>query len=275
MTLHIRRHLIQACAAILYNANAFTPLTEKAVDFPYTHACVPGLNCQYCRYTIAGCPLGVTQQALSGTFSAVAWQFWGLLVLFGLLFGRMICGWACPMGWLQELLAKAPFPKLKKSRITRALSYVKYIITALFVLAIPLYTGLVTGRGITAFCTWICPGNFLEALFIPTLLQGNGDNLSIAVQNSKFFWVVGLLAAMMWIYRPFCRFLCPLGALYGLFNRFSVFGITVDKETCVSCSACVRSCKMDVRTAGDKECISCGECISQCVVKAIHFKRFR
>ena len=116
MTLHIRRHLIQTCAAILYNANAFTPLTEKAVDFPYTHACVPGLNCQYCRYTIAGCPLGVTQQALSGTFSAVAWQFWGLLVLFGLLFGRMICGWACPMGWLQELLAKAPFPKLKKEQ---------------------------------------------------------------------------------------------------------------------------------------------------------------
>ena len=116
MKLQIRRHAVQLCAAVLYNANAFTPLTGRAVDFPYDKACVPGLNCQYCRYTIAGCPLGVTQQALSGSFSAVAWQFWGMLVLFGLLFGRMICGWACPMGWLQELLNKVPFPKLKKNR---------------------------------------------------------------------------------------------------------------------------------------------------------------
>ena len=165
MNLQIRRHAVQLCAAVLYNANAFMPLTGRAVDFSYDKTCVPGLNCQYCRYTVAGCPLGVTQQALSGSFSAVAWQFWGLLVLFGLLFGRMICGWACPMGWLQELLHKVPFPKLKKNRITYYLSYVKYAVTAVFVLALPLYTGLVTGRGITAFCAWICPGNFLEALF--------------------------------------------------------------------------------------------------------------
>ena len=64
MKLQIRRHAVQLCAAVLYNANAFTPLTGRAVDFPYDKACVPGLNCQYCRYTVAGCPLGVTQQAL-------------------------------------------------------------------------------------------------------------------------------------------------------------------------------------------------------------------
>ncbi|MDN0046752.1 hypothetical protein QVN49_06975 [Megasphaera hexanoica] len=77
MNLQIRRHAVQLCAAVLYNANAFTPLTGRAVDFPYDKTCVPGLNCQYCRYTVAGCPLGVTQQALSGSFSAVAWQFGG------------------------------------------------------------------------------------------------------------------------------------------------------------------------------------------------------
>lgn len=273
MKLQIRRHAVQFCAAVLYNANAFTPLTGRAVDFPYDKTCVPGLNCQYCRNTIAGCPLGVTQQALSGSFSAVAWQFWGLLVLFGLLFGRMICGWACPMGWLQELLNKVPFPKLKKNRMTYYLSYVKYVMTALFVLAVPLYTGLVTGRGITTFCAWICPGNFLEALFLPTLFQGSVDNLIIAVQNSKFFWVMALLVAMLWIYRPFCRFLCPLGAFYGLFNRFSAVGMTVDVKVCIHCSACVQKCPMDIRSVGDRECIGCGACISSCPTKAIRIRR--
>lgn len=272
MNLQIRRHLVQLCAALLYNTNAFTPLTGKSLDLSYQEVCVPGLNCQYCRWTIAGCPLGVTQQALSGSFSAVAWQFWGLLVLLALLFGRMICGWACPMGLLQDLVDKAPLPKLKKSRVTYYLSYLKYVITVLFVLAIPLYTGHVTGRGITAFCAWICPGNFLEALFIPTLLQGSIDNLVIAVHNAKFFPVIGLLIIMMWIYRPFCRFICPLGAFYGLFSRFSFFGVAVDKEKCIGCSACIRTCRLDVRAVGDKECISCGRCIPACPKGAVYFK---
>lgn len=272
MNLQLRRHAVQLCAAVLYNVNVFASATHQSVNLPYDKVCVPGLNCQYCRYTIAGCPLGVTQQALSGTFSAAAWQLWGLLVLFGLLFGRLICGWACPMGWLQDMLGKVPFPKLRKHKITRCLSYIKYIITALFVLAIPLYTGLAAGRGITAFCAWICPGNFLEALLLPTLFQGNGDNLLIAVQQSKFFWVLALLVFMMWIYRPFCRFLCPLGAVYGAFNRISFFGIAVDEKKCIHCAACVRTCRMDIRAVGDRECISCGQCMAQCPAGAIYFK---
>ena len=273
MNLQIRRHAVQLCAVVLYNANAFTSITGRAVDFPYDKTCVPGLNCQYCRYTVAGCPLGMTQQALSGSFSAVTWQFWGLLVLFGLLFGRMICGWACPVGWLQDILGKVPFPKLKKNRITYYLSYVKYVTTALFIIGIPLYTGLVTGRGVAAFCAWICPGNVLEALLLPSLVQGSVDNLAIAVQNSKFFWVMALIVAMMWIYRPFCRFLCPLGAFYSLFNRFSIFGMAVHKDQCIHCGKCVAQCKMDIRVVGDRECIACGQCIACCPQQAIHFKR--
>lgn len=272
MGFQIRRHLVQGIATILYNANAFTPLTGKSVNFPIESTCVPGLNCQYCRYTISGCPIGITQQALSGSFSAIAWQLWGMLVLFALLFGRLICGWACPMGLLQDVLDKVPLPKLKKNKVTYYATYIKYIITILFVLALPFYTGHWTARAINTFCAYICPGNFLETLLLPNLLRGNIDNLIIALQNSKFIWVLGLLVTMMWIYRPFCRFICPLGAFYGLFNRFALFGMKVDSHTCIHCNACVRNCKMDIRHVGDRECIGCGSCQSICPKQAISFK---
>lgn len=107
MKLQIRRHLVQLAATVLYNINgAAVPLNGKGVNFDINTACVPGLNCQYCRYSIAGCPLGVAQLAAAGKLSNIAATFYGLLLLFALLFGRMICGWGCPMGLLQDLLDK-------------------------------------------------------------------------------------------------------------------------------------------------------------------------
>ena len=273
MKLQIRRNLVQLAASVLYNINgAAIPLNGKGVNFDINTACVPGLNCQYCRYSIAGCPLGVAQLAAAGKLSNIAATFYGLLLLFALLFGRMICGWGCPMGLLQDLLDKAPFPKIKKNKITHALSYLKYIILAVFVIAIPVYTGLGGKQGINAFCMMICPGNFLEAAFLPNLLRWDVDNLLIAMNNTKFYWVMGLLLASMFIYRPFCRFICPLGAFYGFFNRVSVFGIRVDENKCIHCNACMRICKMDTKKVGDANCISCGLCKNICPKKAIFYK---
>ena len=248
------------------------PLTGKGVSLPTNAVCVPGLNCQFCRYSIAGCPLGITQQAMAGNLSRIGWQFWGLLVLIALIFGRLICGWGCPIGLLQDLFDKVPLPKIKKNKITHYLSYLKYIIGIVFVISIPLYTGYFTPRGITAFCAQVCPGNLFEVVILPNLLRGDWDNLVLAMQNSKFYWVVGLFIAMMFIYRPFCRFVCPLGAFYGLFNKFSFFGVKVDAAKCIGCNACTRNCKMDCQTVGDRECISCGNCIAHCPKDAISFK---
>ena len=71
------------------------------------------------------------------------------------------------------------------------------------------------------------------------------------------------------MYRSFCRFLCPLGAIYGLFNRFNIIGVKVDENRCNHCGSCVRSCGMDVRRAGDRECINCGKCMAVCAQGAI------
>ncbi len=272
MKLEIRRHLVQLCVTLLYNPNIFKASGSSGVYLPSDQACVPGLNCQYCRYSAAGCPLGITQQAFAGGFTAIAWKTWGIFALFALLFGRMICGWACPIGFFQDLLDKVPLPKIPKSRITCCLSYLKYIISAVFIIGLPFYTGHFTPRGMTAFCAKICPGNLMEAVILPNLMRGNWNNLALALDNSKFAGIMLLLTAMLVIYRPFCRFICPLGAFYGFFNKFALLGMKVEHNKCLNCHTCVRQCKMDIKRVGDHECIGCGKCIAGCPANAISFK---
>ena len=76
----------------------------------------------------------------------------------------------------------------------------------------------------------------------------------------------------MVVYRPFCKYLCPLGAIYGLFNKLSILGVKVDKNACNHCNACINVCKMDVKEVGDHECIQCGECRNVCKLNAISWK---
>ena len=88
----------------------------------------------------------------------------------------------------------------------------------------------------------------------------------------KFLLMVSILTACIFIFRFFCRFLCPLGALYGLFIKISLVGVKVDHSSCTDCGLCVGKCKMDIKHVGDAECINCGECISACPTKAISWK---
>ena len=118
--------------------------------------CVPGLNCYSCPGAIAACPLGALQNALSQSSRGIPYYALGILLLFGLLLGRTVCGFLCPIGLVQELLDKLPLPKLKKSRVTGALSYLKYVILAVFAV------GLSLALGYPAFCKYICPAGTLE-----------------------------------------------------------------------------------------------------------------
>lgn len=76
-------------------------------------------------------------------------------------------------------------------------------------------------------------------------------------------------------YRPFCKWLCPLGAFYALLNKVSLFQMRVDTHKCVSCGACAKACKMDVditKTPNHAECIRCGMCMKACPTDAIQYK---
>lgn len=261
----MKRGWIQLLAAVLYNCHFTGFFTGKISKWNTKGVCVPGLNCYSCPGAAAACPLGSLQNALAGSAYKLPLYILGFLLLAGLFLGRLICGFLCPFGFLQDLLHKIPLPKIRKNAVTRCLSCLKYVILIVFVILIPLVK-LAPG-----FCKYICPAGTLEG-GIPLVLLNEQLQGSIGFLFSwKVFVLVVILLLCMFCYRTFCRFLCPLGAIYSLFNPVAFFGIRVDHTKCVNCNACVKSCKMDVRRIGDRECIECGECRKCCPKGAVSF----
>lgn len=260
-----KRKLIQLLCALLYNCN-FTGFAEgKIYQGEVKGMCVPGLNCYSCPGAIASCPIGSLQSALVSSKYKFPYYILGLLLLFGVVLGRVICGFLCPFGLIQEILYKIPSPKLKKNSWTRRLSYIKYVILAVFVVGIPLIWA------VPGFCKYICPAGTLEG-GIPLVVM---DERIQAMTGGLYTWkiciLVWVLVVSVFVFRSFCRFICPLGAFYSFFHKVSVVGMKVDIKKCNHCNACVRNCKMDVKQVGDRECIQCGACIGHCHKCALSF----
>ncbi|MBQ9929284.1 MAG: 4Fe-4S binding protein [Oscillospiraceae bacterium] len=267
-----KRKIMQLYFALLFNANLKGFVSGNIYQGSTKQFCAPGINCYSCPGAVGACPLGSFQGAFSADRSTL-FYVGGILLLYSILFGRMICGWLCPFGLVQELLHKIPTPKVKKSPVTRVLSYLKYVILVFFVLIVPIMYAF-RNTPLPAFCKYICPAGTLE---------GGIGLLSNAVNESyfsmlgplftwKFMLMVSILVGSVFIFRLFCRFICPLGALYGLFNKLSVFGVKVEKSKCTNCGLCHNHCKVDIKEVGDQECIGCGECIDVCPTNAISWK---
>lgn len=263
-----KRRLIQLYAALLTNANIKGFATGKIYTGSTKTACVPGLNCYSCPGAIGACPLGALQDSLAASSTRAPAYIFGILILFGLLLGRVICGFLCPFGLIQELLYKIRSPKLRKSRFTRVLSYFKFVLLGILI-AVPIIYA-----GIPSFCKYVCPAGTLEGAV--SLLANIQNSDFYAMLGYLFTWKFALLVvivvACVFIYRAFCRFICPLGAIYGLFCRLSLLGVKLDKNKCIDCGLCIEGCKMDIKHVGDHECIQCGECIPVCPVQAISWK---
>ena len=259
------RRYTQLITAVLYNCHITGFVRGRIYKGDSKGICVPGLNCYSCPGAAFACPLGSLQGALAKTAYKLPLYMLGTLLLFGILFGRMICGFLCPFGLIQELLHKIPLPKIKKSPVTRALSYLKYVILIVFVVAIPVI------RLAPGFCKYICPAGTLEA-GLPLVLMNEQLQSRIGWLFSwKVFVMAVCILACMVCYRAFCRFLCPLGAIYSFFNPVAFFGIRVDEKKCTGCNACIRMCGMDTKRVGDHECIHCGECRRVCPEGAISY----
>ena len=268
-----RRRIIQVYTALLYNANIKGFISGRiystATNAGSTkNLCVPGMNCYSCPGAIGACPLGALQNALEASETRTPYYVIGILVLFGIILGRTICGFLCPAGLLQELLYKIKTPKLKKNSYTRVFTYTKYIILVALVIVIPIFISSPT------FCKYICPvGTFEGGIF--RLLNPNNESDLVQLASIftwKFSVLVAVIVASIFIFRFFCRFICPLGAIYGFFNKFALLGVKLDKDKCTECGLCISHCKMDIRHVGDHECINCGECISVCPANAISWK---
>lgn len=262
-----KRRLIQIYSALLFNCNIkgyFGSGNNIIYRGGLKNLCTPGLNCYSCPGAVTSCPLGALQNALSASGNTAPYYVLGILGLMGLILGRTICGCLCPMGLGQELLHKVKTPKLKKSRYTRILSYFKYVLLAVFVIAIPLIYTTVPG-----FCKYFCPAGTVASVF--QLSNSNNDFFGMLgfLFSWKFILLVIFVVGSIFVYRFFCRFFCPLGAILGFFNKIAFIGVKLDKQKCIDCGLCIKTCQMDINHVGDHECISCGACVNICPTQAI------
>ena len=206
------RRLIQVYAALLYNAYVKGFIKGDIYTGGIKNFCVPGFNCYSCPGAIGACPLGALQNALASSDKRAPYYVLGILMLYGLILGRTICGWLCPLGLIQELFYKIPTPKVKKNRFTHALSYLKYVLLAVFVVIIPLAYSL-QQYPVPGFCKYICPAGTFEGAMGLLANPVNAGKFSILniLFTRKFVIMVAILLACVFFYRAFCRFLCPLG----------------------------------------------------------------
>lgn len=270
------RNWIQAASTLA--ANGYIPGFIKGSIYtgPGKNICVPGLNCYSCPGALGSCPIGSLQAVASGTRHNFSFYVLGTLMLFGVLLGRFICGFLCPVGWFQQLIHKIPVKKLKiPKNADQKLRLFKYLILILFVLAFPAFIVDAYGMGSPWFCKWICPAGTLEG-GIPLVLANESLRMNLGF---TFWWKMFLLAVAvagsLFIYRPFCKYICPLGAIYALFNCFSLTRMELDPDSCITCGKCVRSCPMQVdvlKNINSAECIRCGKCAEACPTGAIDLK---
>lgn len=235
--------------------------------------CVPGLNCYSCPGAFGACPIGSLQAVLDSGRFLFSCYILGFLMVFGSLLGRFVCGWLCPFGFFQDLLHKIPLPgKRKLLPGHRWLKYLPWMILAVLVILLPALVLNDAGQGKPWFCAYVCPSG--------TLLAGlplTAVNVRIrAAAHGLFAWKVFLLVALallsVQVYRPFCKYLCPLGVLYGLFNPVSFLRFRVEEKECIHCGACQKACGMDIKvwqTPNSRQCIRCGDCRRVCPTGAI------
>ena len=239
------RGFIQAGATLLTNLHLPNFAKGALYQGGGKYVCVPGLNCYSCPGAAGACPVGAFQAVVGSSKFRFSYYITGILILFGVLLGRFICGFLCPFGWFQELLHKIPSPKLSTKKL-KPLRYLKYAVLLVMVVLLPLLAVNELGMGDPFFCKYLCPQGVLEGA-IPLSLTNAGIRAAL---GKLFTWKACILLAV-------------------------IVGSVVDTHKCVSCGACAKACKMDVditKTPNHAECIRCGMCMKACPTDAIQYK---
>lgn len=227
--------------------------------------CSPVFHCYACPLATFACPIGVL--ASFAALHVIPFVALGLLITVGGLFGNLICGWVCPFGLLQDLAAKVPTPKFDPPRWT---SHMRYVVLIGTVLVVPYFFG----KDHPLFICGFCPAGAIEAA-APNMVRQAATGQEVAFPNPvKLAVLVAFVVAIFLMRRPWCRVLCPLGAIFSLFNRASVFFLQLDDEKCTQCGRCHTLCKLGIepeKSPNDSRCIRCLEC-TQCGPEALTLK---
>ncbi|TWH47228.1 4Fe-4S binding protein [Sporomusa sp. KB1] len=204
---------------------------------------VPFVNCQTCPVITCW-----------GRITSYFWGFWLLLPLSVLLFGRAFCGWLCPGGFVNQMIGKLSFLKLRKHNR--------------FVKLAP--AGMAIGLGAVAII-WFGLNN--PRMMVPIRVGELWASMGLSFQHASFAWLVrtfiilGLAAAGLLVANLWCRFVCPTGGLLELFKGMAIFRV-FKTSACNDCNACQRVCEMGTRP-DETNCTNCGDCLQACPVDAI------
>jgi len=269
-----RRLLAQIGFFLLQNPFLKNIFTGKIYQGNLKLFCSPGLNCYSCPAAAVSCPIGALQFFLAGVRHNISLYVTGFLMIIGVMLGRFICGYVCPVGLLQDLLYRIKTKKIIQR--FKYLRYVKYVVLAVFVILLPMLAAHeLSGLGQPWFCKYICPSGTIFGA-VPLLLANDFlRNLIGAQFVFKAIVAAGIMSVSVFVYRFFCRVLCPLGAIYALFNKISVLHMHCDKEKCKSCGSCSKECQILITPntqPNAMECIRCGKCVNACKTNALSYK---
>lgn len=267
------RYTVQAIWALLTNSYLVGFATGKIYRGSLKNLCVPGMNCYSCPGALGSCPIGAMQAVIGSRNYKFAFYVAGFLMLVGAVLGRFVCGWLCPFGLIQDLLNKIPFSKkIKTFSADKILRKLKYAVLIVFVILLPLFWVDILGQGSPYFCKLICPVGTLEG-GIPLVLMNEALQQTLGwLYTWKIAVLVITLIVSIIIYRPFCKYICPLGAVYSVFNPISVFRYNINTDTCINCGKCAAVCDMGcdpVKNPNSLECIRCGKCKNICPTASI------
>ena len=269
-----KRRIIQVLWTFITNPMLSGFVTGQIYRGKSKSVCVPGLNCYSCPAAFGACPIGALSSVLGKSGVYFSFYVIGFLLAVGALLGRFVCGFLCPFGMIQELLNKIPFiKKITTFAGDRLLRKVKYLILLVFVIILPMFLTDILGQGAPYFCKFICPAGTLEAgiplLAVTPLLR---NSIGVIYYYKISILIVTIILSII-IYRPFCRYICPLGAIYSVFNPIALLKYRWNETTCTNCGSCKENCPMaidPVKEINHAECIRCGTCKKVCEKKAIY-----
>jgi polyferredoxin len=218
------------------------------------NVCGPVFHCYGCPMAAFACPIGVL--ANFSSWHVISFAPIGMFLVIGAIFGSFVCGWACPFGFLQDLLHKIPTPKF---RLPSWLSAFRYFTLVGLVFAVSYFYGQ---QHDLFFCK-LCPAGALEGA-VPSVIQSawNGNDIvwPSAIKISILLVVIGV---SLFTWRPWCMLLCPLGAIYSLFDPISVFFLRFRKTQCIECVNCRGKCRDQAEseyTVDGLRCVRCLDC---------------
>lgn len=236
--------------------------TKQVYQGTLKSVCVPFLNCHTCPGALFSCPIGNFQDFV--TMHKIPYLILAYFFAIGITIGSMVCGWLCPFGLIQDLMHKIESIKI---RIPKQLSQARYFVLIFLVILIPYITQE----------TWfskLCPMGTLEAAipwaaWNPTIPVYNEPAVDVNKLGLLFVIKLIILVAFLLLFivskRPFCKLACPIGAILGFFNKYSLFRMKVDTKNCKDCGKCVKDCPVDINVSDEPNssvCVRCLSCLS-------------